>query len=791
MGEIKKVAVLGAGVMGSGIAAHLSNAGIPSLLLDILPKDLKEDEREILTARNRFAIKGVENALKAKPTLFYHEKFKNLITTGNIEDDLHWIGEVDWVIEAVVENLDIKRSLFNRLLKYWKRGIIVTSNTSGLSIKSMLDGFPPEFKKNFFVTHFFNPVRYMKLLEIVSGAETDNEMVRRVVDFAEKKLGKGIVYAKDTPNFIANRIGVYALMKTIQIMMEEGLSVEEVDAIVGVPMGRPKSAAFRTCDIVGLDTFLHVSRNVYENLTDDDEREVFKEPDFLKKMVEKGFLGQKTQSGFYKKEGEEILSIDLNKLEYKKMLDVKLDSIKATKGVDEPGERIRYLISGDDRGAKFAWKVLAHTLIYSAKRIGEIADDIVQIDNAMKWGFNWELGPFETWDAIGFISSVERMKKEGFEIPENVEKLVKDGSGNFYIKDGSKKSFFDFSSLKYKEIEVPPDIIILNSLKEKGKEVHTNASCSLIDIGDGVLCLEFHSKMNAIDDDIIEMMLKAADEVEKNWEGLVIYNEGQNFSVGANLALILMSAKMKNWAMLEAMVRKFQKANMRMKYLRKPVCAAPFGLTLGGGCEISIHCPFIQGFAELYIGLVEVGVGVIPAGGGTKETLVRMLEGIPAGMKIDRMPFIQRAFENIALAKVATSAEEGKTLGYLRSFDGITMNRDKLLKDAKDTVLYYASKGYKSPLPPDNLILPGKEGLALFSLGLYSWKLSNMISEHDEFIGKKLANILCGGDIPPNTPVSEDNLLDLECEAFLSLCGTEKTLARMDYMLKTGKPLRN
>jgi 3-hydroxyacyl-CoA dehydrogenase len=791
--KVEKVCVLGAGVMGSGIAAHFANAGFPVVLLDIVPPDLKEEEKQDKKARNRLALNGIENALNFKPApLFYSASFKDLITVGNFEDDFEKVGECDLIIEAVVENLEIKRKLFERVEQYMKWGAIVSSNTSGLSIKAMTEGRGSEFKRNFLVTHFFNPVRFMKLLEIVPGEETDQEVIDTWVKIGRDRLGKGIVFGKDTPNFIANRIGVYGLMKVIHLMIQDGYTIEEVDAIFGPPMGRPKSAAFGTCDLVGIDTFAHVTKNCYDSLPNDDERDVFILPEFVQKMIEMKLLGNKTKAGFYKKsESGERLVLDYNTLQYRPLIKPDFDSIKATKGVDNPKDKLVNLLNTDDRGSKLAWKATAHTLIYAAKRIGEIADDIVNIDNAMKWGFNWELGPFEVWDAIGVRESVEKMESEGFKVPEIVKRVLTEGEGTFYKKEGAQRYYFDFATGTYKPLVLPETVIILGDLKEQGKVIKENFGASLIDIGDNVACLEFHTKMNAIDDDIIRMIHEAADEVEANFEGLVIANHAENFSVGANLGLILMMAQMGNFEQLREVVKQFQSANMRLKYLKRPVVTCPAGMTLGGGCEVAMHGARIQAAAETYIGLVEIGAGVLPAGGGCKEMLVRVLSGVPADMKINRMPFIQKAFECIAMAKVSKSAEEAKELGYLRPFDGVSLNRDNQIYEAKQVVLGLSRAGYRPPLPPQNLILPGREGFALLKLGLWTFGLSGYVTEHDKVCAEKIAWVLCGGDIEPNTKVTEEYLLELECEGFLSLAGMEKSQARMEALLKTGKPLRN
>lgn len=794
--RIEKAAVLGAGVMGSGIAAHLANAGIPCILMDIVPPNLTEEEKTKPEARNRFAINGIENAKKFKPApLFYHEKFASLVTVGNFEDDMPKIAECDIIIEAVVENLEIKRKLFERLIPHLKWGAIVSSNTSGLSIKSMTEGFPLEFRQNFLVTHFFNPVRFMRLLEIVAGPETDPEVIDTWVKFGGEVLGKGIVFGKDTPNFVANRIGVYAINKTIQLMCEGDYTIEEVDAVFGKAMGHPGSAAFKTADLVGIDTYKHVSQNCYDNLPDDDERDVFKLPDFIHTMIANNWLGNKTKGGFYKKEekdGKKVeLALDWKTCTYREATKPKFDSVSATKGIADVGERIRVLLNGNDRAQELAWKSLAYTLNYTAKRIGEIADDIVNIDNAMKWGFNWEAGPFEVWDAVGPAETMAKMEEMGIQVPATVKRILTEGEGTFYKKVGSQRYFFDFRTGKYEPIYLPEKVILLQDKKDEGKVIKENFGASLIDIGDGVACLEFHTKMNAIDDDIIQMMFDAIEEVEANFEGLVVANHAENFSVGANIAMVLMAAEMGNWDMLGEVVTRLQNANMRMKYCSKPVVTCPAGMVLGGGCEIAMHAR-IQAAAELYMGLVEVGVGVIPAGGGCKESLCRWLSKVPADMTgVSRMPYIQKCFENIATAKVSRSAEEARALGYLKESDGVTLSRDRLIGDAKQVVLGMARAGYRKPVPPDYLILPGRNGAALFEAGLLQFRAGNFVTDYDVVIGRHVAKILCGGDIAPNTKVTEQHILDLEKESFLSLCGDARTQARIKHMLEKGKPLRN
>lgn len=799
--RIDKVAVLGAGIMGSGIAAHIAGVGIPCYLLDIVPKEVTEEEKaKGLTqndpaVRNRFGNLGIQNALKARPGAFFDPDDAALIKVGNFEDNMDWLGEADWIVEAVIENLEIKKRLFKTVEKFRKDTSIVSSNTSGLPINEMTDGLSKEMRQNFLGTHFFNPARYMYLLELIPGPDTDKEVIGFMAQFGEKVLGKGVVFAKDTPGFVGNRIGIFGMMGTMKAMKEMGYSIEEVDAILGPATGKPKSAIFRTADIVGLDTVVHVAENQYEKLPDDPHRDVFRPPDFVKKMVEKKMLGEKTQQGFYKRakvQGKtEILALDLDKLEYRPQVKFRADSLGKAKGIDDPGERIKAVVYSDDRAGKFAWRVLSDGLLYTAGLIPEIADDIVNVDNAMKWGFNWEIGPFEAWDAIGVKESVDRMKKEGKKIPKNVQKVLEKGKGSFYLKEGGKKRYFDFGTGKYKAIPPNPNAIILKDEKTENKVVKSNMGASLIDIGDGVACLEFHTKMNSIDDDIVKMMFESIEEVKRKFVGLVVGNNGVNFSVGANLLLLLMNCKAKNWDAVEEMSRQFQNACMALRYSDKPVVAAPFAMTLGGGAEISMGADRMCPHAELYIGQVEAGVGIIPGAGGTKELLLRCMENAPPDPNIDLLPFVQRAFELIAMGKVSTGAKEARKMGFLRPSDRIVMNRDHLISEAKRTVIAMADEGYIRPHPRTNIRVLGERGCAAFKMYVRSMKWSHYISDHDEIIAGKLGYVLSGGAVPDRTLVDEQYLLDLEREAFVSLCGYEKTQERMEYMLREGKPLRN
>lgn len=807
--KIRKAGVVGAGVMGATIAAHLANAGIETVLLDIVPPELTEEDRKRgLTAeseafRNRISQKGLETALKSKPSAFYLPENAKLITLGNIEDHLDRLREVDWIIEVVVERLDIKQRVFERIEKVLTPGTLVTSNTSGISARAMSEGRSEAFRRHFAITHFFNPPRYMKLLEIVPGPDTLPEVVQRLAETCEKVLGKGIVYAKDTPNFVANRIGTFALLSVMRNMQELGLSIEAVDQLTGPVVGNPKSASFRTADLVGLDTLLHVAANVYDGASEDEQRDMFQPPDFIRRMVEQGLLGEKTGQGFYKKSSDEqgnrvILSLDYNTLEYRPQEKVRFPSLQAAKNTSGTGAKIKTLYYADDPAGQFTFRTLSESLIYAARRIPEIADDIVNIDNAMRWGFARKLGPFEAWDAIGVDKSVAKMKAAGYAIPSWVEEMLDAGHSTFYKSEAGTRYFYDLSIKDYKEIPTKPGIILLPALKERQKKVAGNLGASLIDLGDGVACLEFHTKMNALGQDIIDMIGRSGEIVTEQFEGLVIANHATNFSVGANLMMVLFAAQEEEWDDLEWAVKGLQDALMKLKYLEKPVIAAPAGMALGGGCEVCLAADRVRYAAETYMGLVEVGVGLIPAGGGTKEMLIRNTEHlfeVPKGglypKQIELMPFVARAFETIAMAKVATSGPEAIKLGYLRPTDQMTVNRDYLIEDAKKTVLAMNMEGYRPPRPLEEIRVPGENTLSMIKLALWTMHESGYITEHDVTVSTKVAHVLCGGEVLADTKVSEQYLLDLEREAFLSLCGDPKSQARMQHMLTTGKPLRN
>jgi 3-hydroxyacyl-CoA dehydrogenase len=802
--RIERAAVLGAGTMGAQIAAHLANAGIPTLLLDIVPREPAPEETaqgltlESVEVRNRIARAGLEAAKKAKPAAFMSAHAARLVSVGNFDDDLAKLKDCDLIVEAVVENLEIKRKLFERVEQQRRPGSIVVTNTSGIPVAQIAEGFSEDFRAHFLGAHFFNPPRYLHLCELIPTEWTKPEVACSLFGFVDQRLGKGVVVAKDRPNFIANRIGTYGALVTIRTMLEDGYTIEEVDKMTGQAVGRAKSATFRTFDIVGLDVLMHVTKNLYDALAEDEERETFVAPEFLQRMMERRLLGAKTGSGFYRKqkgatgEKQEIWTLDHASLEYRPPQKAKLPALDVAKNIEDVGERIKTLVWGKDRVGQFLWKTTGRTLRYAARRIPEIANNVVEVDRAMRWGFNWELGVFETWDAIGVEKSVARMREEGAQIPPNVERMLESGARSFYKTENGQRFYFDFDAFDYKPVNDPPGAIILKSVKERERVVKKNSGASLIDIGDGVACLEFHSKMNAIGGDTIQLIKQSLVEVEKNFVGLVVGNQGANFCVGANLMLVLLEAQDENWEDLDMIARAFQDATMSLRYSAKPVVVAPFNLALGGGCEMLLHGDRVRASAELYTGLVEVGVGIIPAGGGTKEMLLRALDSIPAGMDdADPFPFVKRAFETIALAKVSTSAEEAKGHGYLREDDTISMNADRLIADAKQEVIALAQVGYTKPTQRTDILAMGNPALATLKIGIHQMLRGGFISEHDALIGEKLARILTGGDLNHPTRVSEQYLLDLEREAFLSLLGTRKTQERMAHTLKTGKPLRN
>ena len=805
MRDIRKVAVLGAGTMGARIAAHLANACIPSFLLDIVPKELTPEEQakglslSDPKVRNRFAQAGLDASLKSRPAAFLVPEAARMITTGNFDDNLAWVKDCDWIIEAVTEDLSIKRALFERVQALRSPGSAVSSNTSGISISSISQGFSEDFRRHFLGTHFFNPPRYMKLLEIISTRETLPEVTRAISNFGDVVLGKGIVTAKDTPNFIANRIGTFTTMNVLRIMEQDGYTLEEIDALTGPAMGLPKSATFRTLDLVGLDVLVHVVENLAESLPNDERRELFQLPDFIQQMLKRKLLGDKTKQGFYKKmkgkgEGEEseILALDLKTFEYRERQKAKFPSLEMARNIEDPRERVKMLIQSPDRAGKFYQKVLSDTFHYAALRVPEIADDIVAIDSAMKWGFNWEAGVFELWDAVGVDKTSEQWKCENRTLPPLVEKLLASGKKTFYAAVDGTTAYYDLASGAYRVIEDKPGIILLSSLKARKKEIKKNAGASLVDLGDGVVCLEFHSKMNTIGADTVQMIHAGLKALNEGFEAMVIGNQAPNFCVGANLMMVLMAVQEGEWDDLHMAVRAFQSADMALKYAPKPVVAAPFGLTLGGGTEICLHATRVRAAAESYMGLVEVGVGLIPAGGGTKEMLVRALDAVPNDPEADPFTFVKEVFLNIGMGKVGTSAEESRRLGYLSGRDSITMNRDRQIADAKQLALDLARLGYRPGKPRDNIKALGQPAFTKMKLGLHLMRRGEYISDYDVIVGTQLAKVLCGGgEFTSPQLVSEQYLLDLEREAFVSLCGQKKTVERMQYTLKKGKPLRN
>ncbi|MFO7786017.1 MAG: 3-hydroxyacyl-CoA dehydrogenase/enoyl-CoA hydratase family protein [Desulfatiglandales bacterium] len=807
--KIKRAGVIGAGVMGATIAAQLANVGIETLLLDIVPPELTDEDRkkglteESKAFRNKLARQGLETALKSRPASFYISEYAKRVEVGNLEDDLERLGDVDWIIEVVVERLDIKQKVFEKIEGVLKPGTIVTSNTSGISAAAMSRGRSEGFRKHFAITHFFNPPRYMKLLEIVPCEDTLPEVLETLAGICERVVGKGVVWAKDTPNFIANRIGVFSMLHVIRSMLDLGLSIEAVDKLTGPVIGHPKSASFRTADLVGLDTLLHVAENVYEGAPDDEERDTFQPPELLKKMLEKKLLGEKTKQGFYKKAKDEkgkkiILSLDTETLEFTPQDKVKFASLEAAQAMSGTSAKIKALFYADDKAGEFTFRQTAETLIYSANRVPEIADDIVNVDNAMKWGFAWKMGPFEAWDALGVAASVKKMEKAGYEIPGWVREMLDQGSESFYKMEAGKSLYYDPAGKTYKEVPVKPGIILLPVLKDRNMTVTGNKGATLVDLGDGVACLEFHTKMNAMGDDIVTMVYKSADIVAKDFDGLVIANHGTNFSAGANLPMVLFTAQEEEWDDLDWMIKTFQDAFMKLKYLDKPVVAAPAGMALGGGCEICLASDRVRFAAETYMGLVEVGVGLIPAGGGTKELYLRNTEHlfeVPRGglypKQIELMPYIARAFETVAMARVATSGPEAVKIGYLRPTDKMTVNRDFQIEDAKRTLIAMNMEGYEPPMYRDEIRVAGANTFAMIKLGLWTMHESGFITDHDVTVSTKVGYVLCGGEVLADTVVSEQYLLDLEREAFLSLCGEPKTQMRIQHMLQTGKPLRN
>ncbi|MBS1118515.1 MAG: 3-hydroxyacyl-CoA dehydrogenase NAD-binding protein [Deltaproteobacteria bacterium] len=785
---IRRVAVLGAGVMGSGIAAHCANAGIPVVLLDIVPPKLSEAERTSKAARDGFATGALAKLGKAKPAAFMHARNAVLISTGNFDDDLDRVKDCDLIIEAIVERLDIKQALFAKLEKLAAPHAIIASNTSGLRIADMVVGRTEQFRKNFMITHFFNPPRYMKLLELVAGPETSGQTRATAERFGRELLGKGIVWAKDTPNFIGNRIGLQSMMTTIHLMLERGLAPEDVDLITGIAMAHPKSATFRTADVVGLDTVGHVAANCYQTLTADEDRAVFATPDYITKMIASGILGDKTKGGFYKKVGADLQTLDPKTGEYRpKGGDPAIASaIKAVTKIEDPRARVAKLVATPGPVGEFAWTVLSRSMAYAARRIPEITEAIEAIDNGMKWGYGWDLGPFETWDALGFKATYDRMKADGLALPAWLDKMSAANASGFYA-DGT---IWEPTRGKYAPRALDPREITLEIMRKGGAPVLGNRGAAAWDLGDGVLGLTFQSDFNSIDANVIEMLHQSIDRAERDFRAMVIWNQGEFFCVGANLLAVVGAAAQKQWDQLREMIRGYQYATQRMKYSSIPVVAAPFNATMGGGLELCMGADAVQAAAETYAGLVEVGVGLIPGGAGTLNMLWRGLEGVPEGVDVDTYAYVTQTFKNIALAKVATSAEEAKAFGYFRQTDGVSFDRARQLHETKQRALGLAQAGYH-PQIPRAYKLPGESGIATLKMMVNTLVAGKYASAHDGLIAMKLANVLCGGVSGSTHAVTEDEILDLEREAFLSLCGEPLSQARMQYFLMNKKPLRN
>ncbi|TCK68900.1 3-hydroxyacyl-CoA dehydrogenase [Winogradskyella wandonensis] len=798
--RIKKVAIIGSGIMGSGIACHFANIGVDVLLLDIVPRELNEKEKAMgLTlddkvVRNRIVNTALQDSLKSKPSPIYNQKFASRITTGNLEDDIAKVADVDWIMEVVVERLDIKQQVFEKLEKYRTPGTIISSNTSGIPIKFMNEGRSEDFRKHFAVTHFFNPPRYLKLFEVVPGPDCKQEVTDFLMEYGEKFLGKTSVLAKDTPAFIGNRIGIFGIQSLFHQVKELGLTVEEVDKLTGPVIGRPKSATFRTVDVVGLDTLVHVANGIYDNCPDDEAHELFKLPDFIDTMMENKWLGSKTGQGFYKKSvnadgKKEILTLDLDTMEYRSKKRASFATLELTKTIDKPIDRFKVLVGGKDKAGEFYRKNFAAMFAYVQNRIPEISDELYRIDDAMKAGFGWENGPFEIWDAVGVEKGIELMKAEGKEPAAWVKEMVSKGETSFYtVKDGATY-YYDVPTKSQVKKPGQDAFIILDNIR-KSNEVFKNSGVVIEDIGDGIINCEFQSKMNTIGGDVLAGLNKAIDLAEKDFDGLVIGNQGANFSVGANIGMIFMMAVEQEYDELNMAIKYFQDTMMRMRYSSIPTISAPHGMTLGGGCELSLHADKVVAAAETYMGLVEFGVGVIPGGGGSKEMALRASDTFRKGDV--QLNVLQEYFLTIGMAKVSTSAYEAYDLGLLQhGKDVVVVNKDRQIAEAKKHAKLLADAGYTQPVKRNDVLVLGKQALGAFLVATDSMQASNFISEHDQKIANKLAYVMAGGDLSEPTKVSEQYLLDIEREAFLSLCTERKTLERIQHMLKTGKPLRN
>ena len=801
--RINKVAVLGAGTMGARIAAHFANAGLPCVLLDIVTPDAAQSQDK--AARRKIVSAGLDAAVKSKPAAFFEKGLEKLITIGTFDDDLKLIADADWIIEAVAENLEIKRGLLKKVEAVRKPGSIITTNTSGLPVASIAQGFSDDFRRHWFGTHFFNPPRYMRLLEIIPTPETDPAAIETVAHFCDVRMGKGIVTAKDTPNFIANRIGTFAGLNVFRVMQAMDLTIEEVDALTSSG-GWTKAATFRTIDLVGLDVLASVVTNFSKNVQD--ERSDLKLPDFFKQMLERKLLGDKVKKGFYQKiksaQGEERMAIDWKTLEYHPAQKPKFPSLEMAKNIEDMGERLRTTLAGDprDKATQFIWTTLSELWNYSANRIPEIADTVVEIDQAMRMGFNWEVGPFEVWDLAGVEQTVARMKKEGKPAAANVEKLLAAGGKSWYKDDPlspSGRAYFDLRTGQYKPVSAAQGVWSVATAKKSNGVVKKNTGASLIDLGDGVGCIEFHTKMNALGGDIVQMVTQSLKSggIGDQFEAFVITGDSANFSVGANLMMLMLAVQEEEWDEVDLAIKQFQGMTQAIKFCTRPVVTASYGMTLGGGCEINLHSAARQPHSELYMGLVETGVGLLPGGGGCKEMLLRALDNAKAvrpdgrGESVEVMEGLKRIFETIAMAKVSTSAYEARAMGFLSDGDLITMNRERILADAKERALELARAGYKSPVPRSDIPAPGENVLATLRLGIHLMRQAEYISDHDVKVATKVAEVICGGNVTPGTPVSEQYILDLEREGFKSLCGERKTQERIQFTLKTGKPLRN
>lgn len=794
--RVRRATVIGAGVMGSGIAAHLANAGAAVWLLDVPSIDVTDEDRRAgrgadhPAVRNRLARTGKERGLRATPSAFVAPDVASLVTPGNVDDDLHHVRESDWVIEAVFEDLAVKRAILEKIERHWQPGTLVSSNTSGLSIEAMTAGRSAAFRGHFIGTHFFNPPRQMRLVEVIPMAATLPSVVTAIQEILGRDLGKGIVVAQDTPNFIANRIGAFTTCLATKLAQEGGYTVEEVDLLTGSLIGRPRTGTFRLADLVGLDTGYSVRKNVYASLPHDPDREVFFPPAPLAVLVERGILGAKSGRGYYWRRGEETLVVDLDTLEYRAQRPPVFPSVDAVARLDDIGERIGTLLRGNDRAAAYVWRLLSRTLVYTARVLPEISDAVINVDRAMRWGYSWELGPFELWDALGPARLADRLAAEGTPVPPAVEQVVRRGDGRFYRGRNGRREYYDLGASAYRALPAEPGVLALADAAREGRELERNAEASLLDVGDGVVCVEFHSRQNAIGDGTLRLLEMALDRLEREWDALVIGNQAPHFSAGANLHHLLALAEEGQWSALDRAVRRFQDVTRRIRYASRPVIAAPAGRAFGGGAELCLACAHVQAAAETYLGLVEPLVGLIPAGGGTTEMVRRLQARVPSGVAADLLPLVRWGFETIARASVSQSAFDARRLGYLRDSDGITMDARRTIADAKAAALSLVRLGYRPPRP-EGIRVGGERVRAAIGAMLHIQRRGGHITAHDETVCRRLAHVMAGGAVPDGTAVSEDYLRDLEREAFLGLLAETKTRARMRHMLDTGKPLRN